>query len=256
MIAVRNAFVGSCAAFALSLPSPAAAQGAVKEGSFATTGADVAENEDCEGEGCWGRKRRIRVVQVKSFKKDGRLEVGVLGGVIPNDPFTVYSAAGLRMSYFLSESLAIGGTLVMPMAQDTGLGADVFVDYPNIDSRMTLEQQLFYHVNVLEWTPMVGKMAFYSVGMVQFDMGFSAGFGLLHTETPNVDLAGDETRDDADQDQKFLFTAGGGLRFYVGDWGAVRFDVGQYFYQKPDALGGLSHPTMISLGLSAFLGGA
>ena len=146
-------------------------------------------------------------------------------------------------------------TTGMPMAQDTGLGADVFVDYPNIDSRRTLEQQLFYHLNVLEWTPMVGKMAFYSVGMVQFDLGLSAGFGLLHTESPAVDLSGDETRD-LDPDRKFLFTAGGGLRFYVGDWGAIRFDVGQYFYQKPDALGGLSHPTMLSLGLSAFLGGA
>lgn len=235
------------------LPAQASAQeGAVKDGSFATTGADAADNEKCEGEGCWGRKRRIRIVQVRPFKKDGRLELGVLGGVIPNDPFAVYGAVGFQMSYYLSESLGIGGRVVLPLKSDTGLGDDIFDDYPNIDSRRALEQTLFYHLNIFEWTPIVGKMAFYSIGTVHFDIGINAGFGLLHTEAPQVDLAGQVT-EDVEGDKKFLFTTGGGFRFYVGDWGAVRFDVSQYFYPKPPALGGLSHPTMLSIGFSTFL---
>ena len=238
------------AVLSLASPSPAAAQ-AVPEEGLSTTGADAVDHEQCEGEACWARKRKVQVVQSRPFSKNGRLEAGILGGVIPNDPFVAYGATGLRLSYYVSESLAVGATAVLPFLSETLLGDDIFADYPNIDSRRNLHQRLFYHVNILEWTPLVGKMAFYSAGTVHFDLGISAGFGLLHTEAPAEDLSGDVTLLEEDRDLKFLFSTGGGLRFYLGEWLALRIDGGQYFYQKP--LGGLSHPTMISLGVSTFL---
>lgn len=206
-----------------------------------------------KGESFWGDKRAVEVLEVRKYRKEGRVEIGLLGGVIPNDPFFFYSSSGVRLSYFISEALAVGGALIVPNASETDLGQEVFNGFSNIDSRQNLKQNLLYHVNIIEWTPMYGKMAFYSMGPAHFDIGLSAGFGLLHTQAPVAKLTGDVDESSETEDTKALFTAGLGFRFFVNNWLVVRADVGQYFYQKPDELGGLSHPTMVSLGMSALL---
>ena len=72
------------------------------------------------------------------------------------------------------------------------------------------------------------------------------------TQAEKITFEGQQ-EDVGEADQKILFSVGGGLRVFLNDWFAVRTDVNQYFFPKPDALGGISHPTMISFGLSAFV---
>jgi len=209
--------------------------------------------DEDQGESFWGKKRQVQTLQGSGFRKAGRLEIGALGGVIPNDPFFFYSSTGLRLTWYVTDSLAIGGVLVKPFGARTDLGDRLFEHYePVIDSRTNLRQELFYYLNVLEWTPVYGKMSFYGLGTIHMDMGINAGFGLLHTQAEKIDFRGTETAV-GEADRKILFAAGGGIRFFLNDWFAVRADVSQYFFPKPDALGGLSHPTMVSLGLSAFV---
>ena len=243
----RAALLSAALLMAL-LPAPAAwAEGEASE-------ADAAGSDADRGEWFWGRKRSVRVLQRRAFSKSKRLEVAVIGGMIPNDPFVLYSALGIRVSYFVAESLSIGATVVKPFAHATGLGSQIFDEYEQkFDSRKNLHQALFYHINVLEWTPLYGKLSLLGLHILHFDAGISGGFGLLHSAAKLVTFRGTEAEDETDI--KALFTFGVGARFYLNDWMAVRADIQQYFYPKPKTLGGISHPTMLSLGFSAFLPG-
>jgi outer membrane beta-barrel protein len=238
-------------ALALALPATAAAQETGTQGAAA---ADITAGGE-PGESYWGAKRKVRVLQRRKFSKEGRFELGLFGGAIPNDPFLFYWTPGARVSYFFTESLAVGATYARVLLSPTELGDSIFDNYSNkIDARKTLRQKSLFHVNILEWTPLFGKMTFHDRGTFYFDWGLSAGFGLLETDVELLKFNGDSEIVPESEDFKVLFTLGSGVRFYVNDWLAARFDLGQYFFPKPGGVGGgISHPTMVSFGFSAFL---
>ena len=193
-------------ALALALPATAAAQETGTQGAAA---ADIPAGGE-PGESYWGAKRKVRVLQRRKFSKEGRFELGLFGGAIPNDPFLFYWTPGARVSYFFTESLAVGATYARVLLSPTELGDSIFDNYSNkIDARKTLRQKSLFHVNILEWTPLFGKMTFHDRGTFYFDWGLSAGFGLLETDVELLKFNGDSEIVPESEDFKVLFTLGG-----------------------------------------------
>lgn len=190
----------------------------------------------------WGAKRKVRVVQRRLHAKDSRHEVTAFGGIIPNDPFLFYYMAGARYGYFASESFSLELTYAKPFLKDTDLGSFLEDTFPKIDD--VQENDRFQHMAHadLVWTPFYGKMAFLSTKLIHFDLGMFLGAGWLNTQYLNKETAVSETRHTIEGN------VGAGFRFHIMDYFTLRFDVHQYFFKKVQ--GGLSHPTMLSFGLS------
>lgn len=193
----------------------------------------------------WGEKRKIRIVERMLHPKDERHEITAFGGIVPNDPFLFYYTAGVRYGYFASESFSLEATYAKAILNDTELGSFLEDNFAKIDE--VQENDRLQHIAHLDlvWTPFYGKMAFLSSKLIHFDLGLFLGAGWLNTSYYNQEKAADVSRN------VILGNAGAGFRFHIMDYFTVRFDVHQYFFQKVQ--GGLSHPTMLSLGLSTLL---
>jgi len=194
----------------------------------------------------WGEKRQVRVVERLLHPKDGRHELGLLGGIIPNDDFLFYYTAGVRYGYFASESISFELTYAKPFLQDTELGQFLVDNFgQKIDEVQENDRyQHMAHVNLV-WTPFYGKLAFLTRKLVHFDLGVFVGAGWLNTNYQDQESSEDVSR------QTIEGNVGAGFRFHILDELALRFDVHQYFFKKVQ--GGLSHPTMLSIGFSTLL---
>jgi len=234
-------------------PPPADPAGAPVAAPAAAPAAAPVAAEPAKGEGrmeldlqrYWGQKREVQVVERRLHAKDGRHEITGFGGIIPNDPFLFYYAAGLRYGYFASEAFSLELTYAKPMLQNTDLGSFLEDTFPKIDDVQENDQfQHMAHADFV-WTPFYGKMAFLSSKLVHFDLGLFVGAGWLNTEYLNKESGQLQTRNTIEGN------VGAGFRFHVLDFLTVRLDATQYFFAKVQ--GGLSHPTMLSLGLSTLL---
>ncbi len=193
----------------------------------------------------WGKKRRIKVVERRKHPKAERHEIALFGGMIPNDPFLFYYTAGLRYGYFFSESLSLEATYAKPFQENTDLGTFLEDTFPKIDDVQENDQfRHMAHADIV-WTPFYGKLAFLTRKLVHFDLGLFLGAGWLNTEYLNKETGVEESR------HTIQGNLGAGFRFHLMDYVTLRFDVHQYFFKKVQ--GGLSHPTMISLGVSTLV---
>jgi len=193
----------------------------------------------------WGEKRKIRVVERQLHPKDSRHEFAAFGGIIPNDPFLFYYTVGGSYGFFAAESFSFEATYVKALLNDTELGSFLEEKFTKIDEVQENDRmEQLAHLDLV-WTPFYGKMAFLSSKLVHFDLGLFLGAGWLNTTYYNQKQNQDVSR------HVVLGNAGAGFRFHIMDYFTLRFDVHQYFFQKVQ--GGLSHPTMLSLGLSTLL---
>lgn len=229
---------GAASAPPASAPAPDAAGAAPK----AILGGEALE---AELQRFWGEKRKVRVVERRLYPKDTRHELTAFGGMIPNDPFLFYYTAGARYGYFASESFCFELSYAKAFLQDTDLGSFLEDNFHKIDAIQKNDQfRQMAHLDIV-WTPLYGKMAFLTTKLVHFDMGIFLGAGWLNTEYYH----------DVEEVNKPRHTiqanVGAGFRFHLLNYLTLKFDVHQYFFKKVQ--GGLSHPTMISLGLSTLL---
>ncbi len=230
----------------LSRTLTAAVLATVSVPAFAAEGDPTAENTqqlDDRLRLYWGNEmREVESLQKRIYRKESRWEFELFSGVIPNDEFYAYYPLGGRVDYFFAEDFGaeLWGSYLIRVSSDlrdfleSNFNQSLIVDIPQ-------SLQWLAGANFL-WSPIHGKIGFFTEKLAHFDMHLAFGVGAIGTtvrdlnaEKGKVDIAGN---------------VGAGLRFFLSDSLALRFDYRQYFY--PAEGGGLSHPAELTLGVSYF----
>lgn len=189
----------------------------------------------------WGTEmREVDALQKRLYRKDQRWEFELYSGVIPNDEFFSYYPLGGRIDYFFAEDFGaeVWGSYLIRVSSELedfleqNFNESLIVDIPQ-------SLQWLAGANFL-WSPIHGKLGIFTDTLAHFDVHLAFGVGVIGTtvrqldqEKSKVDVAGN---------------VGLGMRFFLSDSIALRFDYRQFFYAAEG--GGLSHPAELTLGVS------
>ncbi len=191
----------------------------------------------------WAAQRKVRVIQKRTIRKDGRHEFTPYVGVVPNDDFFIYFPTGLRYNWFFREdwSLEVFGAYCASMKTN-------LEGYVSSQERVSIETNLpqklqWYAGLAAAWNLFHGKVGAMDADLLQFDLNLSLGYNLVGTEI----------RESPKDDYKpkvdfFAFNIGAGVRMFILDWLAFRLDWRTFLYQAEG--GGVSYPMELTLGVS------
>lgn len=216
---------------------PAAAGDAAAEDDSATEAEKALEEEM---DLFWGKRRRIKIVQKRLFEKDGRLDLNLYGGIIPNDDFLVYYPTGLRVGYNLSEAFSVEASFAYAFDQNADL--TTFLEDTVGLKRADIQEfiEYYYSVNIL-WAPIYGKIGFLGSKLTHFELFLGVGGGVVHTvEFP-------ETNPDGNPVPKPAGNTVLGFRWFITDMVNIRTEYRHIFFEK--FKGGVSTPVELTLGL-------
>jgi outer membrane beta-barrel protein len=203
----------------------------------------------------WGKRRKVAVIQKRLFdEKQGRWEISLHFGYIPNDPFVNYVPVGARFAYHFREWIAMefGGMYTPSFDSSLASGIKGVGTGTPFQLNVTImeRQKWFTHLNAV-FSVIHGKVAFLKTGLSHFDLFLTVGPSFHYVDPP---VAGDGTTTSASS-FRFGGNVGGGMKFFVNDFFGIRLDVRQYFFQKSgEAGGGVHKPTEITLGATFFAG--
>ena len=191
----------------------------------------------------WAKSREVKVVQKRLFLKDRRMEVMAAFGIIPNDPFQLYTVPSLKVGYHFAESFMAEISYGYAMRSDSGL-VSYLKDSESIiikDAEIREYVRQLFTVNLL-WSPIYGKMSLLGKKLTHFDTYIGLGGGILLTTGREAD----DNPDPQDFNRPALDTILG-VRWHISDLLNIRTEYRHYFHQK--ATGGISMPLEINLGV-------
>jgi len=160
-----------------------------------------------------GEEADMGVVQNRTFSKRGRLEFGVLGGVMSTDPFLAVQTAGARLGYHFSETWAVHllgwHSFVSPSTAletfEETLGATTNNNPPKNYIGAEATASLIY-----------GKLSLLGASILYYDMHLLAGSGFTSTESGTY----------------FTPHAGIGQQIFLNQSWALRVDYRAQFYRE------------------------
>jgi outer membrane beta-barrel protein len=198
----------------------------------------------------WSKRRAVKNIHKRLFRKDGRHEFALTAGVIPNDEFFKYFPVGAKYNYYFSEDFAVEIAATYMPHQKTDLQNFIENDIRK-GVGVVLPQYLVWQSGLgVLWTPLHGKVAIFDTKLGHFDFGFAMGVMALSTGVQtDTEVGTIEPRFDVGGN------VGATVRFYLNDFIALRVDYRHFFYAGRDTKddnAGLSYPAEISLGVSFF----
>lgn len=158
-------------------------------------------------------RRKYRGVEERLFQKAGRHELSVMGGI--------YSADLLSSSYLLSGAYTFHVTEALGLEASFGYtrGDSEIVRIIERDRGITLLREstpVFLYQGHLIWSIAYGKLRWFGGSIGRFDLYLALGGGVTDNQTA-----------------RGLTGSGGiGMKFYFGEWFAVRFDVRDQVLQQ------------------------
>lgn len=180
-------------------------------------------------------RRRYRGVRPRLFRKGGRHELSVMGGIYAAD---LYDASWLvqgTYAYHFDEDLGLelGFAYTRAEAENVRIVEDA-LDVALLDQDRDV---LVYQAHLL-WSVAYGKLRWLGSGISRFDLFLAIGGGFTDTESA----------------RGLTLSAGIGLKLYFTEWFAVRFDVRDQILEQ-ELLGEsrLVQNVAVTLGLSVFL---
>ncbi len=191
----------------------------------------------------WAEKRDVRVIQKRLYQKDGRHEFTPFFGFIPNDEFYMYYPVGGRYTYYISEDIGIEafGSYIFHTHSDL---ADFLDQQHRLETNLPQRLQWTAGIEGV-WSPIHGKLGMFTSKLAHFDWTLMVGVGAMGTVVQTAEEGG-KTKGKVD----VAGNVGTGLRFFILDWLAFRFEYRNYFFAADG--GGLSHPVELTLGVSFF----
>ena len=199
----------------------------------------------------WGKKRSVKVIQKRLFEKDGRHELGLFFGTVPNDEFMLYFPVGGRYNYYFSEDLGMEVFGEYLIEKESDLSA--FLEDPqylDVQIQTFLPQKLLWTAGLaFLWSPIHGKIGLFTSKLFHFDVHLALGAGALGTEVRTKEEGGARTGK-----IDVAANAGAGARLYLTDYFALRLEYRHFFYAADDeGGGGVSYPLELTLGAAYFL---
>jgi outer membrane beta-barrel protein len=212
-------------------PSASAADGAP---SPSEDDGDVGGPLDEELDNYWSVDRDVEVIKDKLYEREGRVAVGLFGGLMSSEPFFWYNPVGGRVDYYVSNQFGIeveGMYMGSPgiLRHDTDL-----TDFLQNNrggafkaSEDTLDQFVWRAHALAVWHPLYGKLAFLQRKLAHFDLNLSAGLGAVQVQRPNA------TRTESSSTIEPNFVFGGGVQFFINEHITLRLEGRGNVYRGP-----------------------
>ena len=159
------------------------------------------------------REDRIKSIQRKSFLKKGRWELTPLVFLSLNDPFYQKVGVGAAGAVHFAEGLGLE-------LEATYLGTvqtDMVGFFQRANRALPKVSRLrFYGLSNLMWSPLYGKVSWFTDEIVSFDFYLMAGFGAGSSETG----------------MKLVSNLGAGIRYFLNSWLVLKVEVRDLFYNE------------------------
>ncbi len=180
-------------------------------------------------------RRRYRGVHERLFQKAGRHEVSVVGGLYGADLFSSNWTAGGAYTFHVSEGLALEASFLYTRSRSEIVR---ILERDRAATLVRVDTPVYVYGAYLLWELAYGKMRWFGGPISRFSLYLGAGGGI----TDNQSARG------------LTFGAGLGMKFYVGKWFAVRFDVRDHLLRQ-ELLGEstLVNNLVVTLGTSFFV---
>jgi outer membrane beta-barrel protein len=180
-------------------------------------------------------RRRYRGVRDRLFQKAGRHELSLYGGGYGSD--------------LLSSSYVVKGAYTFHFTEELGLEASFgysrarsklvrIIENERGETLVELDAPVFLYQAHLLWSLAYGKMRWFGGPISRFDLYLALGSGITDNQTA----------------RGLTFSGGLGLKFYMSNWFAIRFDVRDQVLQQ-ELLGEstIVNNIMATLGVSVFM---
>ncbi len=158
-------------------------------------------------------RRRYRGVQERSFQKALRHEVSVLGGIYSADLLSSWALVQGTYTFHFSEALGLELGFAWTRARskivriiENELGAAI----------LRIDRSVYIYTGHLLWSLAYGKVRWFGGSISRFDFYLAIGGGVTDNQTA----------------RGLTFSGGFGLKFYFGEWFALRFDVRDQVLQQ------------------------
>jgi outer membrane beta-barrel protein len=180
-------------------------------------------------------RRRYRGVRERLFQKAGRHELSLTGGAYAAD--------------LLSSSYVVGGAYTYHFTEELGLEASF--GYSRTSSELVriiendvgativeIDAPVFLYQAHLLWSIAYGKMRWFGGPISRYDLYIALGSGITDNQTA----------------RGLTFSGGLGMKFYLGEWFAIRLDIRDQVLQQ-ELLGEskIVNNIAATLGLSVFM---
>jgi outer membrane beta-barrel protein len=157
------------------------------------------------------REDRIKSIQRRVFLKRNRFELTPTFCFTVNDAFYQRMGIGAAAAYHVTDGLGleIQGMYIVDFRTDMV----TYFQRAN-EALPRVSQMRYYFMGSLLWSPLYGKLSFFTGDIVPFDAYLIGGFGMVSTET-GIKLAGN---------------IGLGLRYVATSWLAIKLEVRDLIY--------------------------
>lgn len=126
----------------------------------------------------------FNVVQNRTYTKEKRVAVTLLGGMSINDPYSSGNLTGLALSYHTSERFGYELTYLKTSYKDNEVTSRFVADHDTMPNHNVLKGLISAQVNFI---PLYAKMSWLDKRIIYFDMGFGLGIGQTQYEQAVVD---------------------------------------------------------------------
>ena len=158
-------------------------------------------------------RRRYRGVQERLFRKALRHELSVMGGVYAADLLSAWALAQGAYTFHASEAIGLELSFAYSRAQSE------LVKIIENDRGVVLfevDNPVFVYQGHLVWSLAYGKVRWFGGTISRFDFNLAIGGGVTDNQTS----------------RGLTVSAGFGLKFYFGQWFAVRLDIRDQVLQQ------------------------
>lgn len=131
----------------------------------------------------------FNVVQNRTYTKEKRLALSLLGGISINDPYSSGSLTGLSLSYHTSERFGYELLYLRTNYKDNEVTDRFIADHGTVPNHNVLKGLITAQVNFI---PLYAKMSWLDKRIIYFDMGI--GLGLGQTQYDQKVITGDRSK--------------------------------------------------------------
>jgi outer membrane beta-barrel protein len=180
------------------------------------------------------------VVQNRFFLKDGRFEIAGTGGYVPNNPMVSRISGGFMGAYHLSEKFAAEGSIMYFPDRSNNDLKSLTKELVNIASdrsgqsnfEQPVQKMMLGATFVARWSPIYGKINLLGESVLNFDLYFIGGLGMLSSkkyyaysdsDTILLRFEGNEVT--------VPVNVGIGMDFFVTQSVAVKLDARSFLYR-------------------------
>lgn len=180
-------------------------------------------------------RRRYRGVQKRLFQKTGRHELSALGGVYAADLLSASYLLQGAYSFHVSEDFALEASFGYTRAESALVEV---VEQDTSFTALRLDAPVYIYAGHMLWSFGYGKLRWFSGTISRFDIYFALGGGVTDNQTA----------------EGLTLSGGLGMKFFFGEWFAVRMDVRDHVLsQELLGISEVVNNLAATLGFSVFL---